>query len=157
LTDESPAQFEVRRVKADQLLDLRRRVLRADNPESSVEDVRDAQDDALHFGGFLGDRLVASASWFISDPPVNEELRSYQLRYMAIDYDVQGHGYGATVLTVAIAELQARGAEQLWANARDSALGFYLTTGWTAVEGSQHISKETQLPHTAIFRLLTSA
>jgi GNAT superfamily N-acetyltransferase len=156
LTDESSAQFEVRRVKPGLLLDLRRRVLRADNPESSVEDVRDSDDNALHFGGFLGDRLVASASWFVSDPPVNKELSSYQLRYMAIDYDVQGHGFGAAVLETAIEELRELGAQQLWANARDSALGFYLATGWTAVEGSEHISKETQLPHTVIFRLVTS-
>jgi GNAT superfamily N-acetyltransferase len=157
LTDQSSVHFEVRLVKAGQLLELRRRVLRADNPESSVEDVRDEEDDAVHFGGFLDDRLVASASWFISDPPVNKALRSYQLRYMAIDYDVQTHGYGATVLRAALAELWARGAQQVWANARDSALGFYLATGWTTVEGSQHISKETQLPHTVIFRLVTSA
>jgi GNAT superfamily N-acetyltransferase len=143
-------------VEPGQLLDLRRRVLRADNPESSVEDARDADDDALHFGGFLGDRLVASASWFVSDPPMNKELRSYQLRYMAIDYDVQGRGFGASVLTASMEELRTRGAQQLWANARDSALGFYVATGWTAVAGSEHISKETQLPHTVIFRLVTS-
>jgi GNAT superfamily N-acetyltransferase len=156
LTDESLVTFSVRRVQASELLDLRRRVLRADNPESSVEDSRDGEDDALHFGGFLGERLVASASWFVSDPPLNKELRSYQLRYMAIDYDVQGRGYGGIVVATAIEELRARGAQQLWAYARDSALGFYVATGWTAVEGSQHISKETGLPHTVIFRLVTS-
>lgn len=144
----------MRRVVASQLHDLRRRVLRADNPESSVEDTRDDESEAVHFGGFLGDRLVASASWFVSDPPMNKELRSYQLRYMAIDFDVQGRGYGAKVLTTAIGELRGRGAQQLWANARDTALGFYLSTGWTAVEGSEHLSKETQLPHTVIFMRL---
>jgi GNAT superfamily N-acetyltransferase len=148
--------FEVRRVQAVALLDLRRRVLRADNPESSVEDVRDDESDALHFGGFLGDRLVASASWFPSDPPMNKELRSYQLRYMAIDYDVQGRGYGASMLETAFEALRACGAQQLWANARDTALGFYVATGWSVVEGSEHMSKETHLAHTVIFRRLTS-
>jgi hypothetical protein len=47
-------------------------------------------------------------------------------------------------------ELRRRGARQLWAYARDSALGFYLATGWSVVEGSQHVSVETGLPHTVI-------
>ena len=32
----------------------------------------------------------------------------------------------------------------------DSALGFYRSTGWTLVEGSEHLSPETLLPHTII-------
>ena len=46
------------------------------------------------------------------------------------------------------------GAEQLWANARDTALGFYLETGWEVIPGSEHISAETQLPHHVIVKLL---
>ena len=49
-----------------------------------------------------------------------------------------------------------RGVEHLWANARDTALGFYLATGWTAVPGSEHLSKETQLPHTVVVKSLRS-
>lgn len=147
--------FEVRRVDARELQGLRRRVLRADNPESSVSDTRDDEASALHFGGFLAGRLVASASWFASEAPVNPQLRSYQLRYMAIDFNVQGCGYGAMMLATAMRELRVVGVEQLWANARDSALGFYLATGWTAVAGSEHMSRETQLPHTVIFMVLT--
>jgi GNAT superfamily N-acetyltransferase len=73
---------------------------------------------------------------------------------MATDFDVQGRGYGALVLEHAERELKYLGAQQLWANGRDSALGFYLRTGWLALEGSEHLSPETQLPHTVIFKLL---
>jgi GNAT superfamily N-acetyltransferase len=152
-TDAAPA-FTVRPVEAQDLLDLRRRVLRADEPDSSVEDTRDRHDSSRHFGGFLDDSIVASASWYLSVPPINPELMSYQLRYMAIDFDVQGRGYGAAVVETALAELRTMGVQQVWANARDSALGFYLSTGWTAIEGSEHISTETQLPHTVIFLYL---
>ncbi len=155
MTDATWPDFTVRRVDARELQGLRRRVLRADNPESSVADPRDDEASALHYGGFVGERLVASASWFASEPPVNPERRSYQLRYMAIDLDVQGRGYGATMLATAMRDLRDLGAEQLWANARDTALGFYLATGWTAVPGSEHVSRETQLPHTVIFISLT--
>jgi len=53
---------------------------------------------SIHFGGLLGDRLVVSASFFPSSPPMNPTLVTYQLRYMATDFDVQGRGYGARVL-----------------------------------------------------------
>lgn len=155
-SDASP-DFEVRRVSAKELLELRRRVLRADNPESVVEDARDAEEASRHFGGFLGPRVVASASWFSALAPVNPELRSYQLRYMAIDFDVQGRGFGGLVVDTALKELRSLGVEQVWANARDSALGFYVATGWSAVVGSEFLSHETQLPHTVIFRYLSNA
>jgi GNAT superfamily N-acetyltransferase len=86
--------------------------------------------------------------------PVRPDLASYQLRYMAVDGDVQGHGYGARVLDAAEPALREAGAEQLWANARDTALGFYLKTGWELIPGSEHISAETQLPHHRIVKLI---
>jgi GNAT superfamily N-acetyltransferase len=157
LSSDVAQDFQVRQVSAKDLLELRRRVLRADNPESSVEDPRDDEVVSRHFGGFLGPRVVASASWFSSAAPVRPELRSYQLRYMAIDFDVQGRGYGGLVVDAALKELRALGVEQVWANARDSALGFYQATGWSVVAGSEHFSHETQLPHTVIFRHLLDA
>ena len=148
--------FRVERVSADQLHELRRRVLRDDDPEVYHPDPRDEADTSLHFAGFLGPRLVVSASFFPSAPPMNPSLVTYQLRYMATDFDVQGRGYGARVLAVAEDELRALGVEQLWANGRDTALGFYENVGWRRVEGSEHLSAETQLPHTVIFKRLSS-
>jgi GNAT superfamily N-acetyltransferase len=156
LPEEQSPHFEMRRVRAKELFDLRRRVLRADHPEHSVQDSRDDDTTSLHFGGFLDGRVVASTSWFTSSAPINSHLISFQLRYMAIDYDVQGRGYGRVVVETALDELRGRGAQQVWANARDTALGFYLSTGWLAIAGSEHVSAETQLPHTVIYKELQS-
>ena len=136
------------------LHDLRRRVLRSNNPDISVADKRDEEETSLHYGGFLGDRLVVSASFYPSTSPVNPNLVTYQLRYMATDFDVQGMGLGAQVIEFAEFELRARGVQQVWANGRDTALGFYRATGWKTVEGSEHLSPETQLPHTVIYKIL---
>ncbi|HEY1221983.1 MAG TPA: GNAT family N-acetyltransferase [Acidimicrobiales bacterium] len=146
--------FTIRRVSSRDLHELRRRVLRSNDPTKSVADARDEEPTARHYAGFLGERLVVSASFFPSTAPVNAELVTYQLRYMATDFDVQGRGYGALVLDYAQRELRELGAQQLWANGRDSALGFYLRTGWTALEGSGHLSPETQLAHTVILKTL---
>jgi len=153
----STTELVVKRVEAPALYELRRRVLRGNDPNQSVHDPRDADDTALHLGGFLNGRLVVGASFYPSEAPMNTELVSYQLRYMATDFDVQGSGYGAQVLAAASAELVARGAQQWWANARDTALGFYLATGWSIIEGSEHLSPYTHLPHTVILKKLSQA
>jgi GNAT superfamily N-acetyltransferase len=142
-------------VEPVRLHQLRRRVLRNDDPAVSVTDPRDDEPTSIHFAGLLGERLVVSASFFASVAPVDPELAAYQLRYMATDFDVQGRGFGALVLKVAEGQLRALGAEQLWANARDTALAFYRATGWSVVEGSEHLSAETRLPHTVIHKRLT--
>jgi GNAT superfamily N-acetyltransferase len=153
LTEE---ELWVSRVTADQLHELRQRVLRDDDPAIYHPDPRDDDETSLHYGGVLGSRLVVSASFFPSAPPMNSALVTYQLRYMATDFDVQGRGYGARVLAFAEDDLRSLGVEQLWANGRDTALGFYESVGWLRVEGSEHLSPETMLPHTVIFKSLRS-
>jgi hypothetical protein len=150
----STPEFDVRRVDASVLHELRRRVLRENDPNKTVIDPRDAEDSSLHFGGFLEGRLVVSASFFPSTAPTHAHLVTYQLRYMATDFDAQGNGYGALVLASAEDDLRAQGVQQVWANARDTALGFYRSSGWTVLEGTEHLSAETQLPHTVIVKLL---
>ena len=149
--------FHVERVSADQLQALRRRVLRNDDPAIYHPDPRDEEETSLHYGGLLGTRVVVSASFFPSAPPMNASLNTFQLRYMATDFDVQGRGYGAGVLEIAEDDLRSLGVEQIWANGRDTALGFYESVGWHRIEGSEHLSPETDLPHTVIFKRLISA
>ena len=154
MTKSITSEFRVVQVAARELHELRRRVLRENDATKSVDEPRDAESSSMHFGGLLDDRVVVSASFYPTTAPLRSDLVSYQLRYMAVDADVQGRGYGARVLEVAESALADAGAEQLWANARDTALGFYLKTGWELVPGSEHISAETQLPHHVIVKLL---
>jgi GNAT superfamily N-acetyltransferase len=154
LTDDD---LRIELVAAQALHELRRRVLRRNNPESLVTDNRDVDVTSLHFGGYHDGVLVVSASFYFSTAPIYSEFVTYQLRYMATDFPVQGRGFGARVLAFAEGELRQRGIEQMWANARDTALGFYLAIGWTAVAGSEHLSAETQLPHTVIFKRMLNS
>ena len=154
MSDGVGGAVRVARVDPRQLHELRRRVLRDDDPNALVSDPRDDETTSLHFAGFLDGRLVVSASFFASLAPVNEQLVSMQLCFMATDVGVQGRGLGATVMYQAEDELRLLGVEQLWANGRDSALGFYRSIGWDVVEGSEHLSAETQLPHTVIYKIL---
>ena len=148
--------FQIEIVDAKTLHDLRRRVLRGGNPSASVADDRDNDSMSLHLAGILGERIVVVGSFYPSRSPINDEMLSYQLRYLATDFDVQGLRYGATLLRAAESRLASLGAQQLWALARDTALGFYQRVGWSLVEGSEQLSKETGLPHTQIYKVLCS-
>lgn len=139
------------------LHDLRRRVLRGDDPFADVVEPRDDETTSLHLAGLVDGLIVVCASFFAAAYPEDPAGSSYQLRFMATDPAVQGRGFGARVLDEADTRLIDRGVARIWAYARDSALGFYRSAGWSLVEGSEFLSAETQLPHTVIFKLLPGA
>ena len=147
--------FSVDAVDPSELHDLRRRVLRAGRADAVVANPADADASTRHFAGYLDGRLVVSASFFAEDGIFDAGAR--QLRYMATDPSVQGQGLGRAVLEHAERVLYAEGVRLIWANARDSALGFYRRCGWRVVEGSEHISEETQIPHTVIVKDIGAA
>lgn len=151
------SELRVESVEASVLYELRRRILRNNDQSAAVDFEEDHAPTARHFAGLLDGRVVVSASFFLAAAPVRDELVSYQLRFMAVDADFQGRGFGAAVLEAAEATLLELGAEQLWANARDVALGFYEATGWSVVEGSNNMSPVSGLPHTKITKVLSSA
>ena len=146
------AELSVTQILPSRLYDLRRRVLREAKPEAYVAHPRDDESESLHVAGLVGDRVVSSASYYRTPSPDHDREIAYQMRYVATDFDVQSRGFGRRVLAFAEDELRRRGAEIIWANARDRALGFYRREGWIVVEGTEHVSVESQLPHTRIFK-----
>lgn len=147
--------FTVRAVAPDVLYDLRRRILRADDAVVDVSNPADHLDTTYHYGGFFGARPVVSASLYASTSPVAPHGPAHQLRYMATDSDVQGKGLGTRLLSEVTADLSRRGVSSLWANARTSAVDFYVATGWTVLENSFFISAESGVDHVVISRSLS--
>ena len=148
--------FRVALVAPEELHDLRRRVLRGNSPSADVGDPRDHEAEAMHLAGFLDDRLVCCASVYPSTSPLHPDLATYQLRYVATDVDVQGQGWGAALMAALEDLVRDQGAVELWANGRDTALGFYRRLGWEGIPGSEHLSPYTNLPHTVIWKTLTA-
>ena len=150
-----PADLVVRTVPVDSLLDLRRRVLRANDPNARVTDQRDPLAEAIHLGGFLGPQLVAGVSFYPAETPFTSSLPSMQLRWMAVNPIFQRQGVGSALLERAEQIVLATGARQVWANARDTSLDFYRSQGWTVIEGSSYVAPPPALlPHTAVFKVL---
>jgi GNAT superfamily N-acetyltransferase len=146
--------FHVHRVAASELYDLRRRVLRGGDPSADVTHPLDDRDSTLHYGGFLGERPVVSASFFDVAPPFAPHARAYQLRYMATDVDVRAKGLGRRLLNQVIEDLKRRDVPLLWANARTSALEFYVAGGWSVVPDSSFVSAESGVAHVVIQRAM---
>ncbi len=149
-------RLEIHRVASEDLHDLRRRVLRGGSEDAKVVDARDHDDTARHYGAFRGERIVAAGSFYPSVSPRPHEGPSFQLRYLATDFDEQRSGAGSMLLRAAEGDLASEGVSELWANGRDTALGFYDRQGWVRLPGSEHLSPDTQLPHTVIAKTLRS-
>lgn len=139
---------------AEQTHDLRRRVLRSGTPSSDVSFPEDGWPGTVHLGALVGDSVVGTSTWITSAWADAPERAAVQLRGMATEPALQGHGIGAVLVQAGLDRAAAAGAELAWANARDSALGFYERTGWTVV-GDGFVSMATALPHHAVVIELT--
>ena len=133
---------------------LRRFVLRRGTPTDEVNFVTDRQPGTRHLAIRDADGdLIATSTWFESTAPTAPEARAVQLRAMAVHDDHQGRGLGAILIAAGAAHATAIGAEMLWANARDSALGFYERQGFEAV-GDGFLTADTRIPHHVVVRRL---
>lgn len=63
---------------------------------------------------------------------------------MAVEPSLQGTGLGSRLLDAVVERCRDAGAEVVWADGRDSALGFYRRHGWS-VEGDGY--DKVGIPH----------
>ena len=106
-------------------LDLRGRVLRGGTDHGGFPD--DDLAGTFHLGARDGDAIVGVATFVPRDDGV------WQLRGMAVEPERQGEGIGRAILDEAASRLRRAGAALVWANGRDTAIGFYQRAGWEVV------------------------
>jgi len=151
----SPHQMvEIVRVTADNTHDLRRRVLRRGDPDARV--IFDGDDDGptVHLGAMCDHSLVGVASLFAHRPFSGRPTdTAVQLRGMAIEPAWQGRGIGGLLLAAVEDAARLGGASILWANARATAIGFYLGKG-LALEGPEFFDSNTGLLHQHVWVML---
>ena len=125
---------------------LRRRLLRDNWTESDVAFPEDTAPGALHLGVMDDeDALMAVGSFSPQATPHRAGWRAAKLRGMAVEPTVQRSGVGRLLIDAAVDRLRAEGFEVIWANGRDSALGFYRRLGWE-VAGEGFLN-ENGIPH----------
>ncbi|WP_369131793.1 GNAT family N-acetyltransferase [Modestobacter sp. I12A-02662] len=96
------------------------------------------EDDArytLHLAARLdGGEIVGVVRFHPRDCPwVGAAEAPWQLRGMATDPRVRGHGAGRALVAEGLSRVAARGGDLVWCDARASAVGFYAKLGFTIV------------------------
>ena len=134
--------FTIRPISAADTLPLRHKVLWPDHPVEHSMVKGDAK--ALHFGGFQDDKLVCVASLF-------QDGESMRLRKFATDPEFQSKGFGTQMLEHLVEVAKAKGAQQFWFDARESALPFYERNGYAA-EGERFYKGD--VPYRRVTRAL---
>jgi len=142
----------VQLITLEQTQGLRSEVLR-DGRAQGISSPTDSLPETFHLGAVENAEIVGTSTYFPAVCPHHPEVGdAYMLRYMAVAPAFQGQGVGAAILVRAIEILRERGVTLLWANARDTALSFYLSNGFTAVEGSGFMHQESGVAHTVVVR-----
>jgi GNAT superfamily N-acetyltransferase len=146
---------EVRPIAAADTHPLRRTVLRDNSPSAVLAFDGDDEPTTFHLGAFQADELVGIATFLersCSDTP--DAKRAVQLRGMAVSPTLQSGGVGTVLLGHAIERLRDDGVDVLWADARDSALGFYQGRLGMTVGDDGFITAATGVPHHRVWLYL---
>ena len=127
--------MKVVEVAVEATYDLRRRVLRDGRADAVVQNPGDDVPGAFHLAAIDDDDAVVAVASCAPEPSdFRPAARSpFRLRGMAVEPSLQGQGIGAVLLDAAVSRLRMLGADVVWANGRDTALGFYEQRGWTVL------------------------
>jgi GNAT superfamily N-acetyltransferase len=117
---------------------LRQQLLRADRPDLDLRMPDDDAVGAFHLAVLHDDGAAGVITLTPSAPEFDARAPAYRIRQMAVAQDRQGDGIGALLFAAAVARLRAQGVATLWAESRNTSLGFYLAHGMRVVPGRQH-------------------
>ena len=137
----------VHRVGASSTYQLRSQVLREGAPHDGF-DIDDLP-GTFHLAALLeveGNEVIVGVATFVPG-----EGGWWQLRGMAVSPRHQRAGVGRRLLAEAELELRATGTTGVWANARDTAIGFYERNGWIVIGAGYEV---VGLPHHRMERRL---
>lgn len=139
---------DVREIDAGQTHSLRRAVLRDGTASADVDFPEDHLPGTWHLGAFVDDVIVGTSTWIFR--PFDGD-RAVQIRGMATATDAQRLGVGSALLAEGVRRAGGAGISVLWANARDTAFGFYERHGFVVV-GDGFLTDDTHLPHHRVVR-----
>ncbi|WP_344097453.1 GNAT family N-acetyltransferase [Microbacterium deminutum] len=126
-------------VSAAQTYPLRQELLREDRTDLDLHIPDDDTPGAFHLAvKDDADRIVGVATVVPATPEFPAAIPAWRLRQMAVTPRQQGAGIGTALLGAALSRVRALGGATLWAEARDSSLGFYLAHGMQPVPGRHH-------------------
>ncbi len=154
MTAGSSDSWQIVELTTGQTHPLRLDVLRHDTPSKVVSFPEDGWPGTRHLGVIDDGTLVGTSTWIPRPFDGLPEVAAVQLRGMATAHSHQGRGVGLALLEAGCAHALAGEAEWVWANARDTALGFYIAHGFAVVGDGFLDASTTQMPHHVVVRHL---
>ncbi len=110
--------------------DLRYRILRAPLNQPLGSEKNDGDATGVHFALYEDGILRAIARLDKAEPGLA------QVRFVAVDDNLQGRGYGRMIMQATEEAAKQRGDTEMILQARDYAVDFYLKLGYTLIEKS---------------------
>ena len=105
--------------------------------QDSLED--DLESSSYHLMGIDdGNKVIASGRVHFNDP------KEAQIRYMAVNENLKRKGIGSEIVEKLEEFASSKGAKKMVLNARENALSFYLSLGYTEKGPYQ---SDTGIPH----------
>lgn len=122
----------IKNIEAEATLKIRKKVLW---PQESLAYVALEDDDqGLHYGLFLEDKLISVISVFVKDTKA-------QFRKFATLQAYQSMGYGSLLFDHMLKAVKAMAVCEIWCNARRDAESFYRRFDFEVLEGSDFVKK----------------
>ena len=122
--------ISIKTIRAKETYAIRKEVLRK-NIDLPYVFKGDDDHDSMHFGAYEKNQLVGVLSLMKkSHPSIDDNLVQYQLRGMALLKTHQKKGYGKDLVLHAKNELNKKGIQIMWCNARIGVINFYLRCGF---------------------------
>ena len=132
----------------DRYYDLRWRVLREPWSQERGQERDEHEREAIHLGAWIGDRLVGVGRLHFVSPD------TAQIRYMAVEPELQGRRIGSRILEELELRGRQRGARRIVLNARDRAVRFYQQHGYSVTHSSETLFNA--IPHWEMQKILIS-
>lgn len=115
----------IKEIDLEQVWQLRHEVMWPNMPFDYIK--VDNDEDGLHYGLLKDEQLISIVSLFIND-------REAQFRKFATREDMQGKGYGTTLLTEVLERANQYNVKRIWCNARTDKADFYKKFGLIETE-----------------------
>lgn len=122
----------------NQYYDLRYRILRQPLGQPLGSEKNEGDQSGLHLALFANDRIVAIARLDVASEKV------YQVRFVAVDYNQQGKGYGKEIMIVAEKKATELGGVKMILQARENAVDFYSSLGYKLKEKTHLLFGQVQ-------------
>lgn len=132
--------MDIQIISSKDTLPLRNEILRPGKDVSTCIFEGDDAPSTRHFGAIdeVGN-VVGVVSVYRKNNTATEAESAYQIRAMATGPACRGQGVGRLLLAAVEEHAKSEGSSLIWANARSSAIGFYIKAGYSLASSEFNI------------------